>query len=114
MQIYSMRNGEIAHDILLEFECLWAEAVSLESWIDTYTKIYEEQKKAAKSLRNKNLISLERYTLKPNRMQVAFVENLKKLREDGKTRALLISATGEHVIIVMQPRGAVNTRALAA
>lgn len=94
MQIYSMRNGEIAHDILLEFECLWAEAVSLESWIDTYTKIYEEQKKAARSLRNKNLISLERYTLKPNRMQVAFVENLKKLREDGKTRALLISATG--------------------
>lgn len=94
MQIFFMRNGEIAHDILLEFECLWAEALPLDSWIDTYTKIYEEQKKAAKSFRNRNVISFERYTLKPNRMQVAFVENLKKLREEGKTRALLISATG--------------------
>ena len=45
---------EIANDVLLEFECLWADAISLDSWIDTYTQIYEEQKKVARHLENKN------------------------------------------------------------
>ncbi|MEZ3426569.1 MAG: DEAD/DEAH box helicase [Lachnospiraceae bacterium] len=94
MQIFSTRSGEIANDVLLEFECLWADAISLDSWIDTYTQIYEEQKKVARHLEYKNIISLEKYTLKPNRMQVAFVENLRKIREKGEERALLISATG--------------------
>lgn len=94
MQVFSARSGEIANDVLLEFECLWADAISLDSWIDTYTQIYEEQKKVARHLEYKNIISLEKYTLKPNQMQIAFVENLKKLREKGEERALLISATG--------------------
>lgn len=94
MQVLSKRCGEVANDILLEFECLWADALPLDSWIDTYTRIYEEQKKAAKSWKNGNVISFETYTLKPNQMQIAFTENLKKLRENGEKRALLISATG--------------------
>ena len=94
MQVFSARSGEVANDVLLEFGCLWADALPLDSWIDTYTQIYEEQKKIARHLEYKNIISFDKYTLKPNSMQVAFVENLKKLRERGEQRALLISATG--------------------
>lgn len=94
MQVFSARSGEVANDVLLEFECLWVDALPLDSWIDTYTQIYEEQKKIAKHLEYKNIISFDKYTLKPNSMQVAFVESLKELRENGEQRALLISATG--------------------
>lgn len=94
MQFLSSPNGEVAQDILGEFEYLWEEALPLDSWIDTYTRIYEEQKKAARINGQNQVVSLERYTLKPNQMQVAFVNNLQKIREDGEHRALLISATG--------------------
>lgn len=39
-------------------------------------------------------MSLEKYRLKPNSMQVGFITNLKKILEAGEDRALLISATG--------------------
>ncbi len=92
MQILSKQNGEMVHDVLTEFEELWGEALPLDSWIDTYTRIYEEQKKVARL--SKQVVSFEEYTLKPNQMQVAFVDNLKKIVEAGEKRALLISATG--------------------
>lgn len=114
MQVLSKRCGEVANDILLEFECLWADALPLDSWIDTYTRIYEEQKKAAKSWKNGNVISFETYTLKPNQMQIAFTENLKKLRENGEKRALLISATGERDIFMTSERNLVFTKGSAA
>lgn len=40
------------------------------------------------------VISLEQFRLKPNSMQVDFINNLSKLVDDGEDKALLISATG--------------------
>jgi hypothetical protein len=52
--------------------------------------------------------------LKPNSMQVGFIKNLKTMIKEGKKRALLISATGERVIIVIRHRRPEDKRLLAA
>ena len=43
---------------------------------------------------------IDKYKLQPNSMQVGFIMNLKKILETGEDRALLISATGAHVILM--------------
>ena len=47
-------------------------------------------------------------------MQVGFITNLKKILAAGEDKALLISATGERVIIVTGRRNAVNKRVSVA
>ena len=43
---------------------------------------------------------VDKYKLQPNSMQVGFIMNLKKILETGEDRALLISVTGAHVILM--------------
>ena len=57
-----------------------------------------------------NVVSLEKYKLKPNSMQIGFITNLKKILEEGEDRALLISATGERDIFVTGGRNPGFTR----
>lgn len=57
-----------------------------------------------------NVVSLEKYKLKPNSMQIGFITNLKKILEEGEDRALLISATGERGIFVTGGRNPGFTR----
>lgn len=95
-KIISTEEGEIAKNILKEFNTLWNDenAFDYNEIIEQYAlryKIEKEQKKLAKS---QKIASMEQYQLRPNKMQVAFIHNLKKLREEGAERALLISATG--------------------
>ena len=59
--------------------------------------IIKHQREIAKS---EEIPSLEKYRLKPNSMQERFIANLRKILEQGEERALLISTTGECVIIV--------------
>lgn len=59
-------------------------------------------------------IKLEHYKLTPNKMQVAFVQNILQLRRNHVQKALLTSSAGERVIIVIPHESAVNTRASAA
>ncbi len=58
---------------------------------------YKEQYKIIKHQRDiarkDQIVSIEKYRLKPNSMQVGFITNLKKILEAGEDRALLISAT---------------------
>ncbi len=44
--------------------------------------------------------SIEKYSLQPNKMQVGFITNLRKIIASGEDRALLISATGASGIIM--------------
>ncbi|WP_074650214.1 hypothetical protein [[Clostridium] aminophilum] len=46
-----------------------------------------------------SLPSFEKFTLKPNSMQEEFIVNLRKIIQNGKNKALLISATGDDAII---------------
>lgn len=92
-KIVSSEQGEYAREILKEFNQLWNSnnSKSLKSWIDTYTEIYEMQKKIARSAK---VMDMAQYRLEPNSMQVSFVQELINLKAAGEKKALLISATG--------------------
>lgn len=83
-----------------DFEELWeASAVVDQEFINEYRKIYDE----ARQRRDEELKSpsgtYQRNSpfnkqIRPNKMQQEALENLEKLRREGKNKALLISATG--------------------
>ena len=95
-KIVSTEQGEYADEILSEFDHLWASqyALDYEEFIDKYTVKYNVIKEQRKIAKQTKVTSLEQYKLKPNSMQVSFISNLKKIREAGEKKALLISATG--------------------
>ena len=95
-KIVSTGDGAVAKDIINEFQSLWDDTHSLNygNFIEPYTtnyKIIKEQQRLAKRER---VTSIEQYKLKPNKMQVAFINNLKRMRENDVERALLLSSTG--------------------
>lgn len=98
-KIVSTTEGEYTRSIEAEFTQLWnsTNALTYQQFIDDYTLLYtnikmiENQKKVA--IRTKEA-TVEAYNLKPNSMQVSFINNLKKMYDEGEERALLISATG--------------------
>ena len=60
------------------------------------------------------VVDFDRYTLKPNKMQVAFIDNLEKMIEQNIDKALLLSSTGERGIFVTGGRNPGFTRASEA
>ena len=74
-------------------------------------KIIKHQREIAKE---QEITSIESYKLKPNSMQVKFITNLRKIVESGEQRALLISATGECVIMMSGRKSARKSRGSAA
>lgn len=92
LKISSLEEGYLTENVLAEFNTLWSEADELTTdWIETYESIYKKQREFTKKTK---VPSLSQYKLKPNKMQVAAIQNLKKLRENGEDKGLLISATG--------------------
>lgn len=95
-RVVSTEKGEIAKNILDEFNELWNSEYALE--YDEFYEIYKERYKIIKKQReiakSEEIPSVEKYRLQPNSMQVGFIVNLKKIIEAGEERALLISATG--------------------
>ena len=92
----STENGEIAKEILNEYQSLWNSeyAKSYEDYIEEYTVKYNIIKHQREIAKEGNVVSIPKYTLKPNSMQNSFIANLKKFIDQGASRALLISATG--------------------
>lgn len=115
-KIISTEQGEYAKRILEEFNELWnsRSARDFEEFIEGYKINYEEIRKQKAIAKQAEITSLEQYKLQPNKMQVAFIANLRKLYTEDKDRALLISATGERVIIVTSRRNTVNKRVSVA
>ena len=95
-KLVSTEQGEMAKEIVAEFNRLWNSQYALE--FNEFYENYKEQYKIIKHQRDiarkDQVVSLEKYRLKPNSMQVGFITNLKKILEAGEDRALLISATG--------------------
>ncbi len=89
-------NGEMAEQILGEFQKLWDSPYSrdYEDFIDYYRTQYEIVKHQRAIASAENPVSVPKYNLTPNSMQVGFISNLKKIIDLGEDRALLISATG--------------------
>ena len=99
----SMEHGSMAQTIKDEFETLWNDEAtkSYDEIKEFYKKQYDRKKQIDKLIKEQHRVALEddivdyeAYTLKPNKMQEAFVGNIHDLRENGAKRALLISATG--------------------
>ena len=93
------RQGEITQQILSEFDELWRDKQSLPyaEFIGKYRQVYQKEKlirKQKKQALQEDVVDLAQYTLEPNKMQIAFVENLMKMRCENVDRALLLSSTG--------------------
>lgn len=98
-KIVSTEQGEVAQEILNEFENLWMSPNSqyYEEFIDNYKERYLQNqiiKKQQRQAAKEQIVDFESYKLKPNKMQLAFINNLMKMRSEGIEKALLLSGTG--------------------
>ncbi len=95
VQLTSMKNGSLILQMRDEINRAWEDATVVdEDWIKAYEKIYigakSERIKAKKGIDK----VLNLYTINPNKMQVEALQSIEALRNEGKDKALLISATG--------------------
>ena len=98
-KIVSTEQGELTQSVLQEFDELWQDEHSLafEDFIDSYRQEYLNEKiirKQKQQAVSEQVVELENYRLKPNKMQVAFVKNVMEMRAQHIDRALLLSSTG--------------------
>jgi superfamily II DNA or RNA helicase/HKD family nuclease len=92
IKVSSLEEGTLVQEVLDEFDNMWREADDLTlGWIETYEEIYLKQREYA---RNSKVPRITQYTLKPNKMQVAAIQALDRIRDRGADKALIISATG--------------------
>lgn len=97
----SSDRGEIFKHIIDDFNSLWNSENSHiidENSLEEYKILYSEnkrlEKEKARVLSESKVVSVEQIKLNPNSMQLAFINKLNEMRENGAKRALLISATG--------------------
>ncbi len=95
-RIVSTEQGEMAQNIVAEFNELWNSkyALSYDEFYENYKERYKIIKRQREIAKQEDVTSLEKYRLQPNSMQVGFIANLRNIIEAGEERALLISATG--------------------
>ena len=98
-KLISTEQGEIAREIVAEFNALWngSYAKAFDEFFEEYSERYQRNQiiqHQREIARQEEIVSIEKYKLQPNSMQVGFIANLKKILEAGENRALLISATG--------------------
>lgn len=95
-RIISTEHGKMAEEIISEFDRLWnsQHTFGFDDFYENYKEEYNIVKHQRDIATQEKIVSLEKYNLKPNSMQIAFITNLKKIIDAGENRALLISATG--------------------
>lgn len=95
-KIISTDQGEMAEEIVAEFEGLWNSkyALCFPDFYEKYKERYRIIKHQREIAREEEVLSFEKYKLQPNAMQVEFITSLRKILAAGENRALLISATG--------------------
>jgi len=92
LKITESENSLIIQSVLTEFNKEFEDALTVnQMFIDAYESIYNNIQR----LKYKNNLNLTKSpSLTPNKMQSEALINLKELRNSGKNKALLISATG--------------------
>ena len=88
-------DGEILHNLLNEFNELWAQSKDLDDILPAYEKLYNDNVKF-KAIREvtKELEKDNVRDLIPNTMQEKFLTNIRNLIKREEKRAILVSATG--------------------
>lgn len=95
-KLVSTEQGEVARQIIEEYEELWDSKHSFvfDEFYETYKERYKIIRRQREIAKQDVVTSIEKFRLRPNSMQVGFIKNLRKILEAGEERALLISATG--------------------
>lgn len=95
-KLISNEEGEMAQEIVAEFNELWNSeySYSYDEFYEAYKERYNIIKHQRDLAKKEDVTSIEKYKLEPNSMQVGFITNLKRIIDSGEKRALLISATG--------------------
>lgn len=92
VKIYSKKDSKFIKNVIEEFNTLWDLTNEITNdFLGEYKKFLSE----LNDFVTKEKEVFEFHTeIKPNKMQVEAMKNLKRLRDMGSTRALVISATG--------------------
>lgn len=95
-KVVSTEQGEMAQNIVTEFNELWnsKHALPFDEFYENYKEKYRIIKRQREIAKKEEVPSVEKYKLQPNAMQVGFITNLRKIIAAKEERALLISATG--------------------
>lgn len=90
LRLTSFESGELIHQVRQAMTEEWRESTPLtKEWIDTYKETHLPVSFTPSILNEEKLDYIA-----PNMMQKKALTNLKTIREEGKKRALVISATG--------------------
>ncbi len=94
-KIVSLKAGEYATDVLHDYDILWNHhnCFDYDEYIDEYRKQYNKNREIKKQLVYEPDYR-DRNQFVPNLMQQEFISNLQAMYDEGKKRALLLSATG--------------------
>lgn len=92
VMVISKKENKFVKDVLCEYLTLWESTDVID---DEFIEKYKELIKATKGYEKQKVIQFMDYEkIKPNSMQSRAVQNLKRLREAGEDKALVIASTG--------------------
>ncbi|MFC3420309.1 DUF3427 domain-containing protein [Salinicoccus hispanicus] len=101
LKLTSLENGAVIQHFNSQFEVLWNDSAPVDdAWVDAYAQSYVEEPMQRKVLEVIEDRSKYRYrgaegpVIKPNAMQHEALNALDQLRQTGKDKGLVVSATG--------------------
>lgn len=95
LKVTAHKDSELFKNTLSEFDKVFSSALIVdEEYLTKYSFIYNSEKKLRNGLRKALLSNSSNQKVVPNKMQQDALNNLKNLRNKGKSKALLVSATG--------------------
>lgn len=94
IKISALDESGIVEKVLREFQSDFEKGTPVSSeFISSYEEIYQSQTLHSQKIKIEHPNVLKQL-ISPNSMQIEALENLQKLRDEGKNKALIISATG--------------------
>jgi len=94
LKVTAHKDSELFKNTIIEFENVFEQAQDVsQEYLEKYSFVYNSERKLKQGFRNAILEVNDKMIL-PNEMQIQAIENLNKLRKEGKNKALLVSATG--------------------
>ncbi len=94
LKVTAHKDSELFKNTIIEFDNVFEQAQDVSpEYLEKYSFVYNTERKLRQGLRNAILEGNDKM-IQPNEMQIQAIENLNKLRKEGKNKALLVSATG--------------------
>jgi len=94
LKVTAHKDSELFQLTISEFDKVFESAFTVnDDYLTKYAFVHNSEKKLRQGLR-KALLNSEEKKILPNQMQLLALSNLKSLRDSGKRKALLVSATG--------------------